>query len=555
MNKYFSDYVKKLLKYLLHFSTFPLVWLTLLFVLAFVCPEFPDRTILISSVSFGLMIWINLSILRKKEMLPFIVTALLNSVFIVTLAFDQSDIRHLLFVIWFILVITTYLFFIARYSDRVFDYLSSTSRIAFFLYAGFSLGGALLLELPVCQNTDHAVSFIDALFTSVSALCVTGLATVNIADEFNFWGQLIITVLIQIGGIGIVVFATTILTVARRRMSLYFTKVGTEFFDIPDFGNLADYLIKVLKYALVIECVGMSLFFTGIHQRGNPLWPDVWSAIFHAISAFNNAGFSIYSENLWNIDARYGALIVVCLLVISGGLGFPVLFEVVDYIKHRKTFFSPHTKMVVMVSGLLIVLGCGFITITEYGSGITLKTVWNALFYSIISRTAGFNTIAVSGLTHASWVVLIFLMVIGGSPMSTAGGIKTSTAGILYVSAQNYLSGKPSIQFARRELHFKIVQKAITVFMLYSGFAFGASLIMIFMEPFQPIAILFEIVSALSTVGLSTGITPELSDFSKYVIMAIMLVGRVGLITFVYAGIGSIREQKYRYPSGHLYIG
>ncbi len=430
-------------------------------------------------------------------------------------------------------------------------------RMVFISYGVVSLMGGFFLILPISLNSGISIELIDAFFISVSAIAVTGLTTVNVAETFSMIGQSIILFLIQLGGLGIVVVSVALTSFTRNRLSLSQTLMGRELYDIPNVGAIGPFLKRVLAFTLTAEAIGLIGIYLALPEQ---LEHRFFHALFHTISAFCNAGFSSLPNNL-HIPGLAGMKTLVCILVLFGGIGFPVLFELLSKISRKKAYrpLTSNTVLTLLMSITLLVVG--FIGITlietfETQSQFTwLDNFKLASFYTVSARTAGFNLDPVTQLTYGSQLLIAMLMIIGGSPLSTAGGIKTTTAGIILVSTYSLLRGHKWIQFRTSEMSTLILQKAVTLLVLYFFTLFTALILLVAIEPLRPWDITFEAISALSTVGLSLGITEKLSPVSKLIIMVLMLTGRLGFITMVYVGVGQVSLQKFRYARERYYIG
>jgi len=434
----------------------------------------------------------------------------------------------------------------------------TSSRRLIFSYLVLIVGAMLLLMLPFALQPGMVLDLIDSAFVVVSALSVTGLSPVNVAETFSVSGQVLILFLIQIGGLGIVILTAGLAAATLRRLSLNNSRAGQELYDIPDIGNMSQFLSKVLAFTLTFELVGAVVLYFSLPAD---LPRRFFQALFHSVSAFCNAGFSILPANLEASPFSGVGIGTVCALVFVGGLGFPVVFNIIANLKptkHYKTL-AAHTRMTLWVGVGLLVAGAIGIFLMESFSGNPFLDPWErfgqSVFYSISSRTAGFNMVPVDRLSMTSILVIMLLMFIGGGPLSTAGGIKTSTLGVLAASAYSTLRGRPFAQFYHREIPLRTVMRAITGLALYVLVAAVAILVLIISENIDPWALMFEVVSAMSTVGLSLGATNELSIFGKIVVIFLMLMGRVGLVTFVYAGLGKMDNQRYRVPADKFFVG
>ena len=435
----------------------------------------------------------------------------------------------------------------------------TSGRKLLFSYVLLSLIATILLMLPFSVKAGQELSFIDASFIVVSAISVTGLVPVNIAETLSFTGQSLVLFLIQIGGLGIIMLSAALAAATLKRLSLSHSLVSKELYDIPDIGNMGQFLTKVFVLTLGLEFIGALLLFFALPVE---MSDRLFHAIFHAVSAFCNAGFSSFPANLENAPLGAGGMWVIGILIVVGGVGFPVLIDLIRSLKPVKCYrcLSANTRLTLWSVGILLVMGMAGIFLMETfspagNSESWVKNLGTSLFYSVSARTAGFNQIPVSELSMTSVVVMLFLMVIGGSPLSTAGGLKTTTVAVLVAAAWSSLRGLQWPQFGNRMIANKTIMRALTGLVVYVFVAVTAILVLTITESIDPWSIIFEVVSAMSTVGLSLGATSNLSVFGKILVMFLMMAGRIGLVTFMYAGIGSREPQRYKVPQDQFFIG
>jgi trk system potassium uptake protein TrkH len=414
--------------------------------------------------------------------------------------------------------------------------------------------GALILMLPFCQI--EKVSFLDIFFTCTSAVCVTGLVTVNTATAWTFWGQLAILVLIQLGGLGIMTIATAIFSSAGRRLStgerLYFQETVAT-------GKFRDFLYLVKRiYILtfIFELIGAIIMFFGFRST-NSLPDAIWHSLFQSISSFNNAGFSTFPGNLIDYGSNLLVVVPIMSLIIFGGLGYFVMIEVLEYRPFRPhNRFSAHTKSVLIMTALLILAGM-------VGMHLSGGSNWlDSLFQSVTARTAGYNTVDIAALPHPAIIVLVILMFIGASPGSTGGGIKTTSFLLVFRLALSRLFGKSRVSLYRKTIPQTDVARAVAVFILAIMVVVAcAAGIIIFQggQIYDPDNIfelaIFETVSALGTVGLSMGLTPYLSSMGKVIIILTMLIGKVGILTFAHSLAASKGKKEIIYAEESIMIG
>ncbi len=441
------------------------------------------------------------------------------------------------------------------------------------LFAGAILCGAAVLCQPIsCQG--RPVSFLDALFTATSAACVTGLTVVDTGTTFTSFGQTVILALFQLGGLGIMTFSTLIFYLWRRRVSLAdHIAVGQSLLHDASF-NLGRFLTRMVTVTAIIEAVGALALYAL-----DPVGFAPFSAVFHSVSAFCNAGFSLRADNLEAYAGSPGVNIVIMWLIISGGLGFGVLIEGYRAARSRLTRLADpqarlfrlswHARTVVGMSLLLIVAGAAMIFAGEflgdrYPELSAVDRVMAVLFQSVTCRTAGFNTLAIGHMADASLVIMILLMFIGGSPGSCAGGIKTTTLRVLVAFGKSRMLGRRQAVIGRFAVDDDAIDRAVTLTVFAGGLVLGSVLLLCFTEgAVAPhvesggrfLEILFEAVSAFGTVGLSTGITPGLSTAGKLVITMLMFVGRLGPILFLSVLQGFQEPLRYRWPEQGMMIG
>ncbi|MFP4979020.1 TrkH family potassium uptake protein [Paenibacillus sp. CN-4] len=427
-------------------------------------------------------------------------------------------------------------------------------------FAAIILAGSLLLMLPVSSTSGESLSFVNALFTATSATCVTGLVVVDTGTFFSPFGQTVILLLIQVGGLGFMSMATLFALVFRRRISLKDRLLLQEAMNQSSIEGIVRLLRKVLLYSLVIE--GTAALLLSIRWAFDmPVGRAVYFGIFHAVSMFNNAGFDLFGEYRSLTGYVYDPLVnfVVMALIVLGGLGFIVLSDVMDYRKNKKLVL--HSKVVLSMTAALIVIGTVVIFIFEYTNPKTLGSLnWGgkllgSLFQSVTPRTAGANTLDIAGLRQASQFFMIILMFIGASPGSTGGGIKTTTFTIMIGAVIAMLRGRDDIVLFRYRMAQERVLKALSITLLALLLVVSVAMVLSTTEDVNFLAILFETTSAFATVGLSMGITPELSLVGKLLIAFTMFAGRLGILTLAYALGPKQGKELYRYPEGKMIIG
>ncbi|RJO68786.1 MAG: ATPase [Myxococcales bacterium] len=430
-------------------------------------------------------------------------------------------------------------------------------------FAGLIGLGTLLLSLPWAHQPGK-VGFLDAFFTATSAVCVTGLIVVDTGSDYTLFGQTVILFLIQAGGLGVMTFAALAALILGGRLSLASQAALSDTFLQRDAASeFLRLFLRMLKLVFVIESAGASLLFVFLLQD-KPVPHALGSAVFHAVSAFCNAGFSIYSDNLMGINHNIGFIAVVMLLIVSGGLGHIVLAELWSLLqdRHRESLrrFSHHTKIALGASILLIAGGVAGLllfglTPEERDLG---ERLWSALFQSVTARTAGFNTVDLGCLPLASLFFIMLFMFVGGSPGSCAGGIKTTTAAIWLARLKCRLLGRTDTVLLGRTVPIDIVRRvSVLVGLALLWNAFGTLYLLASERAIPGVGmedLLFEQLSAFGTVGLSTGVTPQLSAAGRLWIILTMFVGRLGPLTLALWMI-PMGQERIVYPDGKVMIG
>ncbi len=431
--------------------------------------------------------------------------------------------------------------------QSVFRRLSPARFIAIGFAATILIGSALLM-LPVCVKPDVSLHYADALYTSASAVCVTGLLTVDVGDTFTAVGQTIIAVLIQIGGLGVGAIGAGIMLATRRRMDLKSMNIVREAGNLDAGRGVTQFLSVLFKTTLVIELCGAVLSFPTF-VRHYPVEKAIGISLFHAIAAFNNSGFDILGggRNLAPFRDDIPLNLVTCALIIFGGIGFLVIGEM-----RSKRFawkrYSMHAKIVLSTSAVLTVGGALLLWLTEKFSPLA------ALFHSVSARTAGFSTVPLGSFSEAGLLVMIVLMFIGASPGSTGGGIKTTTFFTLLVGIRSAATNRSEKAF-RYSLPKEAFRKAAVITLIGLLVVLVGTLLFMLAEPTVPLVdALFEVVSAFGTVGLSTGITPTLGLHAKLLSILLMYIGRLGPLTVATLWYFS-HGERVRFPEGDLAIG
>jgi len=498
---------------------------------------------------------------------------------------ELATVRHLAVGIYLVLQVVTKL---CRTSVNLAASGRNPTKTLIASFLVLIISGAGLLMLPKASAAEN-ISLVDALFTATSATCVTGLIVKDTGSDFSLMGQVIILALIQLGGLGIVVFGAVFALLLGQALSLRERVAMQDLLSARTLGRISNIIAFIFVGTILIEAVGAVAMFG--------MWDDApgwignvrqqwFCSIFHSISAFCNAGFSLFSNSFISYNKRPQVYTVICPLIILGGLGFGVLYDLVNIAAERvkrffKKRFSKHyrfsmaaprrmqlqTKIVLSVSALLIVFGMLAILLferyapaasCEARAGAENPGVLGALFQSITARTTGFNTVDISQLSAPSRFILILLMFVGGSPGSTAGGIKTVTLAVVIMTAIAALRKREEVEMFKRSVRIVVVGRAITVMLLFVLVLFGATLVLSITESangFTMSDIFFEAGSALGTVGLTTGITGSLTTAGKLIIIAVMLIGRLGPLTLLAALTFNLKPVRYNYPDEAIIVG
>ena len=441
------------------------------------------------------------------------------------------------------------------------------ARIMVIGFAVVILLGALLLNLPIATQDGQSIGFLNALFTSTSAVCVTGLVVVDTATYWSNLGQVIIITLIQVGGLGFMTIGTMFALLTKKKINLRERLLIQESLNQDDLSGMVKLTRYVILITFLIEGIGAILLsFVFIPQFG--LLQGIWYSIFHSISAFCNAGFDLMGttsgeySSLVSYVSNPMIVITISALIILGGIGFPVILDVINSKKVLR--LNMHSKVVLITTAILIVTGTVFIFIIEFNNPNTLGNLGfggkflAALFQSIAARTAGFATLDLASMYESSAFLIIILMFIGASPASTGGGIKTTTLATLLITVKSFISGKDEIVAFERRISGLLITKAIGIFFIGISFVVLGTFALSITDPgFSLLQCGFEIVSAIATVGSSIGGSPNLTTMGKIVVMLAMFIGRVGSLTIFVALLskGSRKQPPIRYPEGKIIIG
>ncbi|MDQ0887070.1 trk system potassium uptake protein TrkH [Paenibacillus sp. V4I9] len=424
--------------------------------------------------------------------------------------------------------------------------------------------GAVLLWLPISYFGAGRLTFIDALFMATSATCVTGLSVINTGAHLSAFGEIVIILLVQIGGLGFMTMSTLIALVLRRRISFQERLILKEAMNHESTEGIVRLFRKVLIYALYIELAG-ALLFALRWSFEMPIGQALYFGIFHSISIFNNAGFDLFG----GLPNRMGSLmhyvedpylnIVSMVLIILGGIGFIVISDLLTYPKNKK--LTLHSEVVLSASAALILLGTLVIFVFEYSNSLTLQPLsaigktLSAMLQSVSSRSAGVNTVDIASMRQATQFFIIIMMFIGAAPGSSGGGIKVTTFVILVGAVYAMVRGRDEIVLFHRRISKDRIYKAITFALLSFILIVLSTMILSITENFHFLGILFEVTSAYATAGMSVGLTSQLSGFGKVFIIILMFVGRLGPVSLAYSLSPLPKKEPYRYPEGKITIG
>jgi potassium uptake TrkH family protein len=418
-----------------------------------------------------------------------------------------------------------------------------------------------LLTLPIAKQGPGGASFLDALFTAASAVCVTGLTVVDTPTYWTGFGQAVILLLIQIGGFGIMTFASVIGLAVVRKMSLRSKMTAAREARSIGLEDVKGLVLGVVRISLTIElAVAIILVSRFFFAYGEPLPRALWLGVFHSVSSFNNAGFALFSDNIISYATDPFICLPMAAAIILGGLGFPVIMQLRKYL-NTPLKWTMNTRIVVVGTIVLLVLGTVYITAIEWNNPRTLGPMaWPdkllvGFFQSVQTRTAGFNSIDIGAMDPASWLGMDALMFIGGGPAGTAGGIKITTFAVLFFILLTEIRGEAAVNVFGKRLPRSVHREAITVVLLGVAVVVIATTALMLMTDFETDRVLFEAVSAFATVGLSTGLTADLPAAGQIILVALMFIGRLGPITFASAIALRKRRVTYEFPQERPVIG
>lgn len=497
--------------------------------------------------------------------------------FIVSIVFDEVisiEEPHILIrrtttnsiIKFYFIIIQIYIVFngiiaLAKIKDKWLFFSLNPARILMFSYFFVILAGTAMLKLP--KATFEGISWIDAFFTSTSAVCITGLSTVNITQIFTFEGQVVIMLLIQLGGLGIITLTSFIALFVQQGFRLRDQIIVQEILDNENLSSLTSILKAIVSITLISELIGAIGLYSSWGNLGLSEPERIFQSVFHSVSAYCNAGFSTFPHGFETAEFHFSSvsLIIIMLLIVFGGLGFYTysnMFHIGEIKVIHKRGLTLQTKMILLSTLVLIFFGAGMIWLTQHNDWKSLpvgEQVLNSFFLSITSRTAGFSVVSVGKLAIPTLMVIILLMYIGGAPNSTSGGIKVTTVITLLAILVAFVRGKSRVEIGWNTLPMRIVRRAFIVFMASILLIAVVVFVMTWTEDQPFVDILFEIISAFGTVGLSRGITPDLTVTGKVLLALLMFAGRIGLFSLAIA-ISEVKDDKnYTFPEINIMVG
>lgn len=433
----------------------------------------------------------------------------------------------------------------------------SSSQIIIFGFAAVILLGAVLLMLPFSASDGQFTPFFDALFTATSAVCVTGLVVYDTATHWSLFGQIIILILIQIGGLGVVTVAASLFMASGRKIGLMQRSTMQEAISAPQLGGIVKLTWFILKITFLTELIG-ALVLSTVFCRDFGL-KGVWLSVFHSISAFCNAGFDLMGNtslfsSLTHYHSNTVIHIIIMALIITGGIGFLVWEDIKTNKLHIKKY-RMQTKVVLSVTSFLIIVPTLYFYFEEFKNLPGKERILASLFQAVTPRTAGFNTVDLTSLSSTSTAITMLLMLIGGSPGSTAGGIKTTTIAVLLFSAISVFRKKSHVECFGRRISDSTIKNAAAILLMYIILFLMGGIIISEVEGLPLITCLYESASAVGTVGLTLGITPSLSFISKAVLMVLMFFGRVGGLTVIFAALSPSQKNASKKPEEKITVG
>ena len=434
----------------------------------------------------------------------------------------------------------------------------SSFQIIIFGFISVIMIGTILLMLPFSSRAGVVTSFEDSLFTAVSAVCVTGLVVVDTASYWSFFGQFVIIGLIQIGGLGVITVASLMTMIAGRKIGLMQRQTMQNAISAPQVGGIVKLTRFIIKISFIVELMGavllMPVFVPEYGLKG------VWMSVFHSVSAFCNAGFDLMGDksgkfsSLTSFSGNIYLGIVIAMLIIVGGIGF-ITWQDIGEKKASFKEYRMQTKVILVTTAILVIVPTVIFYFTEFSGLPAGERFITSFFQAVTPRTAGFNTADLTKMTDVGQGIIMVLMLIGGSPGSTAGGMKTTTVAILYANTIAVFGNKSSANIFGRRIEDDVVKSASTILFMYVTFAMSAAAVISLIEGIPMETSLFETFSAIATVGLTLGVTPSLSVFSHLILVLLMFFGRVGGLTIIFAAFSNKDKSILKYPTESIIAG
>lgn len=436
-------------------------------------------------------------------------------------------------------------------------HITSFQVIILGVFSVILLGGMLLM-LPFATRDGMGASFSDALFTATSAACVTGLIVHDTATYWSLFGQIIILLLIQVGGMGVVTVAVSVATVSGKKIGLMQRRTMQESISAPQVGGIVRMTTFILKTTIFIELIGTAIL-APVFCREFGIQKGIWYSLFHSVSAFCNAGFDLIGvktpfSSLTSYSTQPIINAAIIALIIIGGIGF-LTWEDISTNKWHLKKYRMQSKVILTVTGILMIVPSVYFYLFEFLDMPLTQRIWCSLFQAVTPRTAGFNSIDLTSLSEVGQMLMIILMLIGGSPGSTAGGMKTTTIAVLCSSALSVFRKKEHTHFFNRRIPDDTIRNAATILLMYLILFLGGGMIICRIESIPLMAALFETSSAIGTVGLSLGITPELGMMSRVILTILMFLGRVGGLTLIFAALSEKYTHDSKYPQEKIMVG
>ena len=436
----------------------------------------------------------------------------------------------------------------------------SLSRKLILGFMGAILIGTFLLMMPFSSSGEENISFLTALFTITSAVCVTGLSVIDVGKELSTAGQIILLIFIQLGGLGIMTFSSFILLLIGKKITYEERELLKEERNLENNGGILWFLKKIILTVVIIEGIG-ALFLALRFAQDMEIKEAVYYGIFHSVSAFCNAGFSLFSTNLEKYAGSFVVTMTTAYLIIIGGIGFTVIDSILFATRKKVKRFDLTSKVAILFSMILVILGTVLFLILEYNNSGTigemsfLKKILASFFQSVTTRTAGFNSVPFGNLEEGTVFLFCILMFIGASPGSTGGGIKTTTFGVIIFYVISVVKKRESVVIFNRRIGWEVLNRAIVILVLSLLYVGIITLVIVSIEDFTLEQTIFEVISAFATTGLSLGITADLGTISRILIICTMFLGRLGPMTFALALGGSNKVEKIQFPKENILVG